>query len=734
MRKLLPLLFLLVPGSLFAQGREVENLAAFARLLGAVRLFHPSDAVAAADWNRVAVAGVEAVEGAEDPAALARALEGFFRPLAPTLRVYLRGERPAMPPDLLPPEDGREVRTVAWRHYGGDFGSRSKIYSSDRIDDRTPPGFGLLAQAVDAAPLRGRRVRLRALVRTEVGEGGSARLGLRVLRPGGEPGFTDEMEDRPIRDRAWRSYEIEGDVAPDALRVVVALILTGGGKALLDEVSLEPVDGGKAVPLANTGFEEGEDGRHPPGWLFPYETIRAGYHLSLRRGDPCRRGGCAEVVADTIATPRFVRPAEVLEIDLGGGVAATLPVTLYADARGTLPHAAPAAPWASVEAAADTRSTRLAAVATLWGLLQHLHPELDVESAQWRAALPEALAGAAAAPDRAAFANVLRKLLVPLRDDKANLLSSRNDPEPRLLPIAWELVEGRLVITGVGPGAGGLRPGDVIAALDGRPSAEVLAEAVARTSGATPESRSWLALDLLAAGPPGSAVTLRIERPGAAPLEVTLPRSAGYGEVPGTPLTPVAEPRPDLVYVDLGRITEEEFTSLLPRLAAARGVVFDLRRGANVSNVLLSHLTDRTAMSSSWQLPVVMRPDHRDVQWLTTFWNIAPRAPRLGKVAFLADARCTGYCETLLAMIEHHRWGDIVGERSGASNGSVNRATLPGGWSAAWTAQRVLKHDGSPFHGVGVAPTVPAARTLQGIAEGRDELVERAVGVVSRMD
>lgn len=727
MHKLLPLLFLFVPEILFAQGRGVENLAAFARLLGAVRLFHPSDAVAAADWSRAAVAGVEAVEGAENPAGLARTLEEFFRPLAPTLRVYPQGERPGTPPELLPPGDGREVRIVAWRHYGGGFDSRSKVFSSERIDDRTPSGLGLLAQAVDAAPLRGRRVRLRALVRTE---GGSARLGLRVLRPGGEPGFTDEMEDRPIRDRAWRSYEIEGDVAPDAERIVVALILPGGGKAFLDEVSLEPVEGGKAVSFANAGFEEGEEGRHPPGWLFPYETIRAGYHLSLRRGDLCRRGGCAEVAADPIATPRFVRPDEVLEIDLGAGVAAALPVTLYADARGTLPRADPAAPWASLDAAPDTRSARLAAVATLWGLLQHLHPELDVESAEWREALPEALAGAAAAPDRTAFENVLRKLLVPLRDDKANFVFHRNNPEPRFLPIAWERVEGRLVITGVGPGAGDLRPGDVVAAINGRPAEEALADAVALTSGATLESRTWLALDLLAAGPPGSSATLRIERSGAAPFDITLERTAAYGEVPGTPLAAVAEPRPGVVYVDLGRISEEEFGGLLPRLAAAKGVVFDLRRGSNVSNIVLSHLTDRTAMSSSWQVPVVMRPDRRDVQWLTTFWNIEPRTPRLRKVAVLVDARCTGYCETLLAMIEHHRWAAIVGERSGASNGSVNRVTLPGGWSAGWTGQRVLRYDGSPFHAVGVAPTAPTARTLRGIAEGRDEGVERAVGAL----
>jgi hypothetical protein len=59
MQKLLPLLFLFIPWSLFAQGREVENLAAFARLLGAVRLFHPSDAGAAADIAEGRDEGVE---------------------------------------------------------------------------------------------------------------------------------------------------------------------------------------------------------------------------------------------------------------------------------------------------------------------------------------------------------------------------------------------------------------------------------------------------------------------------------------------------------------------------------------------------------------------------------------------------------------------------------------------------------------------------------------------------
>jgi hypothetical protein len=43
----------------------------------------------------------------------------------------------------------------------------------------------------------------------------------------------------------------------------------------------------------------------------------------------------------------------------------------------------------------------------------------------------------------------------------------------------------------------------------------------------------------------------------------------------------------------------------------------------------------------------------------------------------------------------------------------------------------VLKHDGSPLYGVGVKPTAPVSRTLQGIAASRDEMVERAVEIVA---
>jgi C-terminal processing protease CtpA/Prc len=722
-------------------GRGLENLTAYARLLSLVRFFHPSDAAAAASWNRVAVAGVGAVEGAQDPAALARALEAFFRPMAPTLRVYLRepqGQRRETPRELRLPAEGGPFKILTWRHFGGHFDGKAKIFASERIDDHSPPGFGTLVQAIAPGSLRGRRVRLRAEVKADVQAGGFAQLGLRVDRAGGKPGFLGNMADRPIRDASWKTYELEGDVAPDAERIVVLFVMTGGGKAWIDDVSIVAIpsgDPGGGAALVNAGFEDGEPGRQPPGWYFPYEAVRSGYHLVLRRGEPCRHGSCAEVASDDIATPHIPRPEDVLEADLGGGIVAAVPLSLWADAAGTWPHPAPGAPaesWTGADAAADTRAARLATVALIWGIQQHFHPELDPTRPDWIAALPAALEGASKAVDREAFRRTLRRLLVPLGDVRTWGVFNRDDPEDGLPPISWAWVENRLVVTGTTADADGLRPGDVIAALDGRPAAEALADTESLVSAPLLATRRWLALDLLAEGPAGSRLVLGVEREGSAPFTATLARAASTQFVPDTPLPAVAEPRPGVVYVDLRRMTDTDLDSLLPRLAAARGIVFDLRGAADISTVLLSHLAGSTALSSNWQVPVVMLPDHRDVKWLTTFWTIEPKAPRLrGKVAFLIDGRASGYSETLLGMIENYRWADLIGEPSGADNGSLNWSDLPGGWRVTWSGQRVLKHDGSPFHGVGVKPTIPAARTLRGIAAGRDEMVERAIEAVA---
>jgi C-terminal processing protease CtpA/Prc len=113
-------------------------------------------------------------------------------------------------------------------------------------------------------------------------------------------------------------------------------------------------------------------------------------------------------------------------------------------------------------------------------------------------------------------------------------------------------------------------------------------------------------------------------------------------------------------------------------------------------------------------------------------WTIEPAAPRLaGRVAVLTDGRAVSAAETLLGIVEHYRLAEIFGGPTAGTNGNVNPTALPGTHHLVWTGMRVDKHDGSPHHGVGILPTFPVTRTREGVAAGRDEVLEAAIAWAS---
>ena len=45
---------------------------------------------------------------------------------------------------------------------------------------------------------------------------------------------------------------------------------------------------------------------------------------------------------------------------------------------------------------------------------------------------------------------------------------------------------------------------------------------------------------------------------------------------------------------------------------------------------------------------------------------------------------------------------------------------------------KVIKHDGSTHHGVGIKPHIVVERTIKGIQEGRDEFLEKAIEIAKK--
>jgi C-terminal processing protease CtpA/Prc len=568
------------------EGRGLDNLVAFTRLLGYVRYFHPADVTATTDWNDFAIRGVMAVEAAKSPEGLARALEKSFAPIAPTVRVYPTGKALRDLPNLTPPGDKSAFKTVYWRHYGVGTGSPLSIYRSARVSSKDP------------------------------------------VRP--------------------------------------------------------------ATPREKWPKDE------PPD------------------------------------------PAKPLEADLGGGVSCRVPLALYADARGTYP-AAKVAPAANRPGPArlfptgNDRATRLAAVALAWNVFQHFYPYFDVVKTDWPEALRRALRAAATDRDEQAFLNTLRRLTAALHDGHGRVtLRGFRYQETYRPALQWDWVEDRLVV--LAGSTGGLKPGDVVAKIDGLPTAAALAAQEELVSSSTSQYRRFIALQELALGARGSVLTLEVRSAEGKTRTVKLPRTVPFDEYQEKRPDKIAELKKGTLYVDLDRITEEEFRQAVPKLAKATGIIFDLRGYPRRSGLAaINHLIDKPVNSGRWHIPIVTHPDRKNMQFAFSDWKVFPQPPRFkARVAFVTDGRAISAAETFLGIIEKHRLADIVGAPTAGTNGNINPFTVPGGYRITWTGMKVLKQDGARHHGVGVLPTVTARRTLRGVAAGRDEQLERAIELVSK--
>jgi C-terminal processing protease CtpA/Prc len=746
-----------------AASTRIANLHAFARLYGVVRWFHPSDAAAAIDWDEMALDGVHRVADAEDCSALRTRLTELFAPVAPTMHIAAAGEAFPDEPALHPaPISGLDV--VSWQHSGyGDSTLPGDGYASKRRHRarsvRIPGGtFLALSQSVDATAYRSMPIRLRGKLRAA--SRARAQIWLRIDR-GETTIFLDNMDDRPVTSRTWTEAEVVGAVSSDATQIVFGVLAQNALATWYDdlELSVRAADGTWQRTDVPGGDFEGSTSLehwHPGIGRAGRSASSEGWDVTLDRDQPGSGASSLRVEAATKQQTDELfaeapRPGETVDLDLGCALRARVPIALYSRAGHTLgdsraghtlgdgaeqarraetvshPATRPAASHRAIIPANFDALASAADVIVVWNALRHFWPYWNLISVNWNAELDTALADALhnrSIGDRAA---TIQRLSVAAPDGHARTGCPGEQRRVRP-PFALDEVEDRVVVTSTADPR--LVPGDVIVAIDGKPVARLLASEESQISG-SPQWRRSSAVRRLGRGSAGSSIRLTLHR-GTADLDVSVPRSE---QVVLPPPAHAAIERLDdgTYYVDLSRASIAAIEAVMNQLAAAPGVVFDVRGYPNNNDQVLSHLLTVPDTSKWVALPRIVRPDSpaSPAAWEWDGRYLPVLQPHIqGRVAFMTGPRAISYAESVMGQVEHYHLGEIVGAATAGTNGNIVQATTPTGCDFVFTGRLVTKLDGSRHYLRGIAPTIPAAPTIAGIAAGRDEVLERALAYV----
>lgn len=583
------------------------------------------------------------------------------------------------------------------------------------------------------------KIRMTASMKTEV-TSGRGQLWMRIDRASKKPGFFDNMDNRPVSKKDWARYEIVGQVDADANSIVFGAFLSGAGKVWLDNFIIEVQDKGiwVKVPVKNASFEESV-GKEVKDWYanspgYQYEVVSEsavdGQHaVQIKDGFEVK-------VSPKIfeIKPRF---GDHFTKNIGNKISCLVPLVLMGTEKETYPAADPAKLnklIKDLETAVpgnmnDTDPyVRLTGIVMSWNVFQHFYPYQDDVKTDWENQLPIALKEAYLAKTGQEYQVLLNHFTEKLKDGHV-AVSGPNIHANFTIPVELALVEGKVIIKKVDDIADGaqlpLKPGDVITHIDNVPVLERLALLEKEISGSEQWKNVRATQDILK-GAKDTELTLRITRGDDEQLLKLVRKSYHTSKDTVT----IKKMDNDIYFINISNAKMEQIKAMLPELKKAKGIICDLRGyPTNNSEFITNLLTVKD--TNKWMfVPQISYPDYEKVSYDGLGWDLTPSPEHISaKVVFLTGGGAISYAESYMGFIKQYKLATIVGQPTAGANGNVNMFTLPGNYTIRFTGMRVKQQDGSLLQGVGIQPDILVNETIQGITEGRDEYLEKALSL-----
>jgi carboxyl-terminal processing protease len=320
---------------------------------------------------------------------------------------------------------------------------------------------------------------------------------------------------------------------------------------------------------------------------------------------------------------------------------------------------------------------------------------------------------------------------------------------PGSIGVQLRLVDDGLIVFRADPNGpawrAGIRPGDRITALGGRPVADVLSSLAAIADPAVRKQARFSATAMAQARlnrAPGDSVSVEI---GGTTRWITAERARGqvqrFGNLPPMPVTvDVSERTVDgkrigiIAFSVWMAVVVAQVDSAVDRFRDADAIIFDIRGNpggvAGMVGGIAGHVIDTTALIGTlYQRGVTLslRANPR---------RVSTRAERVtpfdGPVAVLIDDMSASASEFFAAALQGLERARIVGTTSAGASVPALMGRLPNGDVLLHAIADHTDSKGRRVEGVGVIPDEVVPLNAAALAAGRDEVVDAALRWAAR--
>jgi hypothetical protein len=369
---------------------------------------------------------------------------------------------------------------------------------------------------------------------------------------------------------------------------------------------------------------------------------------------------------------------------------------------------------AYAESTVPDTAHRILAAYRIWNAIEFLHPN---PGAAWHTEFGEIIGTLEQATTRQQYELALAEVVARVPDGQAAASSSSNISPPfRLMPV-----EEKPVV--VESSATGVKPGDELLRMDGHDVSTRIAEVARYACASTSAAKQAAILRDLVSGAPNSQSTFTFRRPDGTTYDVALARTPSAFDDP----KPWRVLEGNVAYVDARYLDANEVQTLFDEVRTTRAMILDLRNGArNLGEFVQRMNTTGATIASTTNIPRLVGGAYQSATFDQTIGGSSLPA-YAGTVILLIDERTQGAAEELAVMLDTIAAAEIIGTPSAGTSGATTSLVVPGNILVRFTATDVRYADGRAVHGAGVVPNYQVTRTIRGLAEGRDEILDKAI-------
>ncbi|MEL6562573.1 MAG: S41 family peptidase, partial [Bacteroidota bacterium] len=651
----------------------------------------------------------------------------------------------------LPTKNKKNLRSIHWQHLGNGSFSNSNTFKSLRTNRRRvfKPSFGEVAiKAPIKKSVTSKEYQLSfRLSNIPIDDYYKANISYCWIDSTFE---TACYEIGDINHKNWNKYKVNFSIPAGANGSYIKIKLIGNGETLLDDINIEDIHVEKSI--VKIDFEKIKKSENEFVYRIFKDINNSLYKNNLAKDN----GNCylriyaeEKFKKDSTLFASTVKYEDVMLKNISPSLKIRLPIVLMGNRLNTFPLADQHLLNRLQDSLMIKRkffkkkvlATRLSDIIILWSEIQHFYPNFSLENKfiNWESVLDTALNNSLRDVNGSEHKNEIKRMLAHLNDSHVQVDIVENNTS-YLIPLEIEFVENKVIVKRLLSDFRTIQTGNEIIMINGDSIIDLIEQESKLISSGNIKIKNERALDQVFNFNKNEIVFLKIRDSMGKVRDVLVKASVSSYEHDVLiekleETTSKKKISDEIFYLNFCKISYSEFEQAIPQLEVAKSIIVDTRgypseSGDNFRKII-SHFLEKDDTTKWMFTPHIERPDRKELfdRSRALGWGIKKTNSNFSDKAMylLIDHKAQSYMESILGYFDVLSNATLVGSPTAGANGNVVYSSLPTGLYYRYTGMKVLKHDGSRLHGIGFLPDVEVRPTIQGIREGRDEVLEKAI-------